>query len=400
MSAATKQTKTSTTISSAPVVPWKCSDRLCTSGQTYQNRNEVGRKVVSDFFGRNKNATKAIDDDVWHWQCRKGYQRAKYAADKGSAIDQKTFYMTHLRDQLIRIKLWRPEATFTIQLSKPAKTRLDRYHSILRRNGNNVQDATDQITVPAKAGKSSKPLALALADGIKPDHAEHIDSNFSGAGRATDFILDTIFPWIEQEFSSGAMTLMPPIEFLLSDPQPGELVTDPATNYDRWTALLDGRGSGTNVDPGTSKKRKASGDDDDAAAATTPKRPRLILKLSPSSGVSPRSRPPIKLSLKKKKKTPPASFIDPFALDREKDLAAARGLLSLGRQEVRPARPGDSLPLYVPPPPPVPGGGRAALRAKVRVREEESEESGDDGEFAGPIMSRGMVFAGAKRRRS
>ncbi|KXS99206.1 hypothetical protein AC579_7836, partial [Pseudocercospora musae] len=147
------------------------------------------------------------------------------------------------------------------------------------------------------------------------------------------------------------------------------------------------------------------------AATTTPKRPRLILKVSPpstSSGVSPRSRPPIKLSLKKKRVSPPPAsarepFIDPFALEREKDLAAARGLLSLGQQEVRPARPGDSLPLYVPPPPPVPGGGRAALRARLQMREEESggeESDGDDGELTGPIMSRGMVFAAAKRRRS
>ncbi|EME83118.1 uncharacterized protein MYCFIDRAFT_174594 [Pseudocercospora fijiensis CIRAD86] len=400
MSAVTKQTKTSTT-----VIPWKCSDRLCNSGQTYQNRNEVGRKVVSDFFGRNKNATKAIDDDVWHWQCRKGYQRAKYAADKGSAIDQKTFYMTHLRDQLIRIKLWRPEATFTIQLSKPAKTRLDRYHSILRRNGNDIQDATNQIAVPAKAGKSSKPLALALADGVKPDHAEHIDSNFSGQGRATDFILDTIFPWIEQEFSSGAMTVMPPVEFLINEPQPGEVTTDPATNYERWTALLDGAVYGTDAN---SKKRKASQDDGApaAAAATTPKRRRLILKVSPPSpAVSPRSRPPIKLSLKKPAaRLPPAPepFVDPFALERERDEAAARELLRLREEKPLPrlVRPGDSLPLYVPPPPPVPGGGRAALRARLRMREEESgEESGDGGDLAGPIMSRGMVFAAAKGKK-
>jgi hypothetical protein len=62
---------------SASTNPWHCSDPDCTSGQTSQDRTKYGRKVISDFFGRNKTATKAIDDEVWHWQCRKGYQVSK-----------------------------------------------------------------------------------------------------------------------------------------------------------------------------------------------------------------------------------------------------------------------------------------------------------------------------------
>lgn len=423
----TNQTQTPATSSAAPIALWQCSDRLCNTGQTYNDREKEGRKVVSHFFGRNKTATKAIHNDVWHWQCRKGYQRAKYAADNGSVTDRKNFWLSPLRDQLIRIKIWRPAADFTIQLSKPAKTRLNNYHSILRRNGQNTQDAVRQVTIPPKLSKSGKPLTLDLADSILPDHAEHIDTHFAGSHHSSDYILDTIFPWIEQEFASGAMTTMPPIEFLINDLQPGELTTDPATNYSRWTAQVDGHSYASPLPSGPRPKRKAKEVDSVPA-----KRPRLILKAPSSPPISPKTRPPIRLSLKNPGFTKPTTsafepFRDPFAAERARDEAAARELLALGEREregvegrARPPSRAGQLPLYVPPPPLPPRsvatgrarGGRPKRARSARVvvvevrrdgeesEEEEGEESeGSDGELAGPIMSRGMVFAGAKRKR-
>lgn len=49
---------------------WLCADRTCNTGQTLLARSKYGRKVVSDFFGRNKRETKEIDADVWHMVTR------------------------------------------------------------------------------------------------------------------------------------------------------------------------------------------------------------------------------------------------------------------------------------------------------------------------------------------
>ena len=46
-------------------VPWKCGNRLCCTGQTWFDREQSGRKNISQFLGRNKKATKTIHEDVW-----------------------------------------------------------------------------------------------------------------------------------------------------------------------------------------------------------------------------------------------------------------------------------------------------------------------------------------------
>ncbi|KAK0754639.1 hypothetical protein B0T18DRAFT_386482 [Schizothecium vesticola] len=60
------------------------------------------RKIVSHLFGRNKAATKLIDDHVWVMMCRKHYQRTKYRSDE-------TF--PHIQAELceldlFKIKIW------------------------------------------------------------------------------------------------------------------------------------------------------------------------------------------------------------------------------------------------------------------------------------------------------
>ncbi|PIB03059.1 hypothetical protein CB0940_11768 [Cercospora beticola] len=254
---------------------WSCSDLDCTSEQTSLPRATHGRKVISDFFGRNKAATKAIPDDVWRWQCRKGYQRAKYNADKNGAEGHRRFFLSHLHHQMLRIKLWRPECTFVVQLSQPAQERLARYHTALRHSGNDPAAALAAIAQPAKVGRAEKNLLLTLANAVKPAHADHIDTHFVGPARSVDFVIDNILPWINGEFNNGSMSQMPPVEFLINDPRQGETVNDAGGNFAAWAASQANQAP-TGAAPRPSRKRRASDDEDDITTPAPPKKlPRL-----------------------------------------------------------------------------------------------------------------------------
>jgi hypothetical protein len=140
------------------------------------------------------------------------------------------------------------------------------YHSHLRRNGNNAAAASAAIAVAPRTGRGDRSLSLALAAAVTPAHADHIDTHFVGT-RSVDYILTTVIPWIDQEFSNGTMTRMPPIEFLINDPAPGDTITDPTTNYARWRAHEEGvaytsSSSDSNI-ASSSKKRKLESDDED-----------------------------------------------------------------------------------------------------------------------------------------
>ncbi|KAL3468570.1 hypothetical protein BJX64DRAFT_8441 [Aspergillus heterothallicus] len=61
----------------------RCAFASCTAHLSGQDIHL--RKIVSHIFGRNKNATKKIPDEIWVRYCRKHYQRARYraGADEG-----------------------------------------------------------------------------------------------------------------------------------------------------------------------------------------------------------------------------------------------------------------------------------------------------------------------------
>ncbi|PPJ58205.1 hypothetical protein CBER1_02570 [Cercospora berteroae] len=243
---------------------WSCSDLDCTSEQTSLPRATHGRKVISDFFGRNKAATKAIPDD-----------RAKYNADKNGAEGHRRFFLSHLHHQMLRIKLWRPESTFVVQLSQPAQERLARYHAALRHSGNDPAAALAAIAQPAKVGRAEKNLLLTLANAVKPAHADHIDTHFVGPARPVDFVIDNILPWIDGEFNNGSMQQMPPVEFLINDPRQGETANDAGGNFAAW-AESQANQAPTGAATRPSKKRRASDDEDDITTPAPPKKlPRL-----------------------------------------------------------------------------------------------------------------------------
>ncbi len=90
----------------------------CQTGQF-----ELGqtRKVVSDYFGRNKRETKQIPR--WITYCRKHYQRCSYNNDS-----YKFLKLELIRTQFEIIDAWRPGKRYKITLSKKNLERLSAYY--------------------------------------------------------------------------------------------------------------------------------------------------------------------------------------------------------------------------------------------------------------------------------
>ena len=229
---------------------WKCSNPFCDTVQTYKDRQGVGRKVTSNFFGRNKRETKLIHPEVWHWSCRMHYQRSSYLGQKPGMTEDEVakevceYYLDYMRVQVVRISLWRPEATFKVQLEKAAKNRLNRYHEALRRNGGDEDAAREHVKpIPKKSKGKGKLIPLTLSESVGMEHAEYIDTYFSGDFKDYGDV-HTIIDWIQNEVDEGEMLAMPPIEFLISEEKPGETVIDPSTNFERWVVYKESKKDG------------------------------------------------------------------------------------------------------------------------------------------------------------
>lgn len=189
------------------------------------------RKFTSDFFGRNKSETTAIPEGIWAFVSRKEYQRSKYASEK-SAHAYRDFWLSALKTQLVRLRLWRPEATYEVKLLSRARERLSTYNSELLKNGHDVAAAQRTVHVGPTTGKKGIILA-SNSDAIDPVQAQHIETTFAGI-RSIDYILDTILPWIERSLRSGALTRMPPVEFLIQPALSGDTINEPSKNYQMW----------------------------------------------------------------------------------------------------------------------------------------------------------------------
>lgn len=196
--------------------------------------------------------------------CRKSYQRGKYAADKAVKSHCK-FYQDALGHQLLRIKLWRPDCTFKVQLQAAAKKRLEAYHAALRRNGGNQAAAEQAVAVSEGTNKKGKVVPLTLPNAVKMHHAEHIDAHFTGDSKSVSFLINDLLPWISRQIESNDMVRMPPVEFLINDPVPGETINDPANNFEQWCNALDNDGA----DPEPASSTPAS--------SSPPKIPKLKL---------------------------------------------------------------------------------------------------------------------------
>ncbi|KAK5114561.1 hypothetical protein LTR85_010138 [Meristemomyces frigidus] len=243
--------------------PWPCANRQCNTGMTWLLRDGqtatdgFGRKTGSQFFGRNKAETRLMDNDVWHTYCRKCYQRGYYALTNQKK-EGETFYnkpqegaafwhMGNLRAQFLRLKLWRPEATFKVQLTKNMHERSNAWHATLRQHEDDAEEAAEAYAKHPKFGvKERKPANNGEVAAPKPEEAFPVELVDSFTRDACDEDCDydrvtEILDHIQSMLDAGTIHQVPPIEFLISLPVEGETITDAANNYKRWTAATDTR---------------------------------------------------------------------------------------------------------------------------------------------------------------
>ena len=244
--------------------PWPCANRHCTTGMTWLERDApgqagFGRKSVSHFFGRNKAATNYIKNSVWHTFCRKCYQTGLYGykdqtnpTDKffGKALEgAAAWHIKNVRSQFVRLKLWRPEAVFRVQLSKGMHERSHAYHALIRTNNNDVvaAQAAYKQKYPIKPRKATNKKSKSKEVSIpKPEEAfpvELVDSFTNDCcGENFDYDrIDEVLDQIQAVMDADTIKSLPPIEFLISKAEDGETVSNPKHNYQRWLAFEDKR---------------------------------------------------------------------------------------------------------------------------------------------------------------
>ncbi|KAK4552611.1 hypothetical protein LTR86_010255 [Recurvomyces mirabilis] len=224
--------------------PWACANRACCSGMTWYHRESkgsdgFGRKTISQFFGRNKKETHRIDGDVWHTYCRKDYQRMYYKAIRAEGGEYK-WHMDNLNQQFIRLKLWRPEATFTVGLSKKMGEKSSEWHRILRKHKADKDAAKVEFdkhkTWGVKEAKVSKRKTVKTSTPEESFPVDFVDEFMTACCKNDvdyDGIEDTMH-YLQELYDEEILTHMPPIEFLISDVKKGETINDPKKNYQLW----------------------------------------------------------------------------------------------------------------------------------------------------------------------
>lgn len=205
----------------------------------------VGRKAISNFFGRNKLNTKSIPQDVWHTYCRKCYQRLYYAAVRTPA-GAFEWHLKNLRMQFLRLKLWRPEAKFRVTLSNQQYKRNDVWHRILRKHGGDEGAAQAEYATHAEFGekerlakKGKKEREMREEEAFPVQLTDEFESDVCGDDADYDR-LDEILEHLVALREDGTLARMPPIEFLIREEVEGEKIVDPESNYERWIAATDG----------------------------------------------------------------------------------------------------------------------------------------------------------------
>ncbi|KAI7713878.1 hypothetical protein KC353_g7226 [Hortaea werneckii] len=285
--------------------PWHCANRMCNTGMTWFQRDgtaqqAVGRKSISQFFGRNKKATGLIDNDVFHTYCRKCYQRRYYQyshqTEDGADFKNKPeqgvacFHMLNLRAQFVRLQLWRPDATFSVQFNKAMTDRHNDYQAFLRQH-NQVAAAAradyDQ-KYPLRQSRSTKKAPKSRRDAgdvdatlPKPEESFPVDlydtflNNCCGSDYSYDGITQ-VLDYIQNWLDAGTVRSIPPVEFLISGEQPTETINSHEDNYMLWLETVDNRRYVNRGDGHDANNNSANQAHQDAANAVAgPSRPAL-----------------------------------------------------------------------------------------------------------------------------
>ncbi|KAI7165921.1 hypothetical protein KC324_g12297, partial [Hortaea werneckii] len=260
----------------------------------------VGRKSISQFFGRNKKATGLIENDVFHTYCRKCYQRRYYQyshqTEDGADFKNKPeqgvacFHMLNLRAQFVRLQLWRPDATFSVQFNKAMTDRHNDYQAFLRQH-NQVAAAAradyDQ-KYPLRQSRSTKKAPKSRRDAgdvdatlPKPEESFPVDlydtflNNCCGSDYSYDRITQ-VLDYIQNWLDAGTVRSIPPVEFLISGEQPTETINSHEDNYMLWLETVDNRRYVNRGDGHDANNNSANQAHQDAANAVAgPSRPAL-----------------------------------------------------------------------------------------------------------------------------
>ncbi|KAK0939284.1 hypothetical protein LTR29_009160 [Friedmanniomyces endolithicus] len=234
--------------------PWNCGHRSCNSGFTWLPRDGKGlgkgvegyaRKNVSQFFGRNKRETGFIDDDVWHVYCRKCYQRLRY---REMRLDTGRFgwQMSNVKWQIQRLKLWRPDALFKVQITKKMQAKADEWHQVLRTHKGDKEAAQEEFDThrawgvqALKTNKKGGETKITAEQAFPATLADHVKQYWCGDDLdydSIDIVIQEMQTMFDLEVIKGQM---PPIEFLIHEVTEDETINDPKTNYARWLAQCD-----------------------------------------------------------------------------------------------------------------------------------------------------------------
>nr|OQO15901.1 hypothetical protein B0A51_18284 [Rachicladosporium sp. CCFEE 5018] len=237
---------------------WRCGNLDCDSGMTWYDDDEYRRKSISNFFGRNKTATKRIDDAVWHILCRRCYQDGYTPhTKKPERLIELAHELTKLiRQQLERIKLWRPEATFSFDLHKTAKDRMHKWTTLLVAHGDKA--IALELMPPVTVSKSqNKPIVEEM---FPSEYAVDFMTKFVDNGKK-DCSFDNVeemLKWSLERVGKNKSPCITPFEILLNEEVRGETINDTSNNFEQWenlqAAKQDAAEAGTDVTKKGKKK--------------------------------------------------------------------------------------------------------------------------------------------------
>ena len=135
--------------------------------------------------------------------------------------------------------MWRPNATFKVQLSKGAKARLDAYYKELSNNGNKEDKAEDAVTKTPEVNAKGVAKPLSLEDAFPIKYLKMFDNGYCG-DKFDLGDLTTTTEWVRERVQKKEIDSMPPMEFLIhAQKEEEEDVVSPTYNYHRWIASED-----------------------------------------------------------------------------------------------------------------------------------------------------------------
>ncbi|KAI9694760.1 MAG: hypothetical protein M1822_000376 [Bathelium mastoideum] len=232
---------------------------MCVSGDTCGTGQSVWRKVISDFFGRNKKNAQQIPDLYQVIWCRKHYQRGAYQNHKPTVEAESGKLaslgkITWIVVQLLLIEKWRPNAIYSIDFSEKEKKRL--------KAANGGRPAPPKA--PRGQGKTGRLNHKSNKDA--PIEVLRANEKYLGHGKTLKDCLRVVNE-MKYDVEDGDTVYLPGIEFLLEVDENFEMPRK--IKRTQTPSKKDGPSGGQGPSNGDDRDgddyENREGDDDDAA---------------------------------------------------------------------------------------------------------------------------------------